>query len=301
MSLPAEYNGGATNPELIPRQHQEFDGVAMGVLPDGTPYLTARGLARFVGVVESVIITLSTNWKDEKLKPRGQYIHSVLQERGYLDDSLFVRIRVNGTVEHAHPDTVCVAVLEYYAFELGRPEAKNRIRMLTQKPLREFIYSQVGYDPQLTQKRSQAYILDLLRLNQVQDGFFSVLYETAHLAVRAAEVGLPIDSHTVPDISIGICWANHWRAERMAARFGDRKKHPHRYPRGYPQANAEVECNIYPLAALGEFRIWLETVYLPTKLKPYLKEKVRTDTLTWEQVDAILGAVTRTLPLKRAG
>jgi len=36
-------------------KHQiEIDGVGMGVLPDGTPFLTERGLARLCGVIQQL-------------------------------------------------------------------------------------------------------------------------------------------------------------------------------------------------------------------------------------------------------
>ena len=40
----------------------ERDGIVMGALSDGTPYLTGRGLARMCGVENSVIFRLPNNW-----------------------------------------------------------------------------------------------------------------------------------------------------------------------------------------------------------------------------------------------
>lgn len=46
----------------------EIDGVGMGVLTDGTPYLTGRGLARLCGVNSSRISEITSDW-DECKRP----------------------------------------------------------------------------------------------------------------------------------------------------------------------------------------------------------------------------------------
>jgi hypothetical protein len=54
-------------------------------------------------------------------------------------------------MSHAYPDGVCLAILEYYAFEAGinrKDEALMNFRLLAGKALRDFIYTQVGYDPE---------------------------------------------------------------------------------------------------------------------------------------------------------
>ena len=48
----------------------EINGIGMGVLNDGTPYLTGRGLARMCGLAQSVIFDLTTFWNNNPLKPR---------------------------------------------------------------------------------------------------------------------------------------------------------------------------------------------------------------------------------------
>ncbi len=50
----------------------EVDGVEMGVLSDGTPFLGARGLARVCGVAPSVIIEWASEWTADSTKPRDR-------------------------------------------------------------------------------------------------------------------------------------------------------------------------------------------------------------------------------------
>lgn len=45
---------------------KEVDGVEMGVLEDGTAFLTGRGLARACGVVPSAIIGQAAEWASGK-------------------------------------------------------------------------------------------------------------------------------------------------------------------------------------------------------------------------------------------
>jgi hypothetical protein len=43
---------------------REIDGVGMGVLNDGTPFLTLRGLARMCGVDNAAIVRMTAAWQD---------------------------------------------------------------------------------------------------------------------------------------------------------------------------------------------------------------------------------------------
>jgi hypothetical protein len=49
---------------------KEVDGVGMGVLNDGTPFLNMRGLARMCGVDPAVIVRITNSWDDGVAKPR---------------------------------------------------------------------------------------------------------------------------------------------------------------------------------------------------------------------------------------
>ena len=61
-----------------------------------------------------------------------------------------VGLEKNGVVHHAVPAAVCMAVLEYYAFEArttNSEQAGKSFRILARKGFTDFIYSQVGYNP----------------------------------------------------------------------------------------------------------------------------------------------------------
>jgi hypothetical protein len=58
----------------------EIDGIGMGVLSDGTPFLTARGLARLCGIQHTSILDIANDWASNR--PAITKIHSLLQTHG---------------------------------------------------------------------------------------------------------------------------------------------------------------------------------------------------------------------------
>src|ERR1700679_1374441 len=65
----------------------EIDGVGMGFLSDGTPFLTGRGLARLCGITHAQIQRLSSDWIEDAPKPRVTAIKAFLQTRGIVLES----------------------------------------------------------------------------------------------------------------------------------------------------------------------------------------------------------------------
>ena len=271
----------------------EKDGIEMGVLSDGTPYLSQRGLARMCGVDRKAISSLTDNWKEEQRKPRGAAIASNLRSAGYTSPTLYIETRGATAKTFAYCDAVCMAILEYYAFDStqGNNEiALKNYRLLARASFRAFVYREVGYTPE------PAFISleQRLLLNaSLPKGYWSILIESADIILQLARVGISLDSSTVPDISIGLAWGNYWKTNNLAKKYGTSQKYQHKYPQGYPQSNAQIEANIYPNAALPIFREWLQDIYIPSKLEPYLKTKIRTGHLLEENIPMMIEAVTR--------
>ncbi|MFV7762456.1 hypothetical protein ACNPKZ_18100 [Shewanella algae] len=111
-----------------------------------------------------------------------------------------------------------------------------------------------------------------MTLNRVPPEYFSVFQEMSSLTVDAIRNGMPFDKGTVPDGSVGIAWSKHWDAQGLNIKFGARTKHPHKFPDDWPQRDCEAW--IYPIAALGVFRQWMNEVYLPEKFPSYIKGKI---------------------------
>lgn len=261
----------------------------MGVLEDGTAYLSARGLARACGVVPSAVISQGANWAEGK---RDGRLAKMLMNAGITRETLHLP---TGGSEHAYPDDICMIFLEYYAFEVSSPnrsrKAQEMYRLFARAGMRAFVYNALGYKPNQVAPEHWRKYYDRLMLNPLPAGYFSVFREMGDLVVTAAQNGLPLDEHTVPDISIGMAWSQHWQESGAEERFGQRKKYPHRYPAYFPQAKAGIEAWIYPLAALSEFWIWMQDTYVPEKFPKYLSRQVTKGALPAGAANVILAAV----------
>lgn len=259
----------------------EIDGVGMGVLSDGTPFLTGRGLARLCGISNARIVELSADWHDEKRLLTRQ-IKKILASKSIVVDAPHIEISQRSGAFYAYSDVVCIAVLEFYAFDAGpaiRETAVKNYRLLAGKALHDFIYSQVGYDPDQHVPAVWRQFHDRVSLtyNSVPTGYFSVFKEIADMIVTLGQAGLAIDSSFVPDGSVGIHWARHWKADNLADQYGDRIEWDHNYPDYFPQARSNPQpAKCYPEAALPEFRRWMRENYIGDgKFTKYINGKIK--------------------------
>lgn len=277
---------------LFPVTEIEVDGIGMGVLSDGTPYLTLRGLSRVCGIGPSAMHELVSNWEVEKKKPRGVKIRELLAAQRHDGDSLRLTTISKGKETHAYTDNVCMALLEYYAFEGGRPNAiaLGNFRVLARSSMRIFIYNSCGFDPEtLIPDSWRNFHARVLLNDQIPGDHFSVFRELADIVIHMIQGGCPIDDHTVPDISAGIRWAKFWGDNGFDEKYGLRVKYPHYYPEWFPQAGSNPQAAwIYPVTALGAFRMWLYSTYLPESFPNYIAGKVKQGVLPQSHASLVL-------------
>ena len=267
---------------LFSLAEREIAGIGMGVLSDGTPYLNQRGLAALCGVQNAHIGTISSQWADTEQKPRITAVKAVLMKAGYVPPrTAHIEIGHGGRTHFCYPAEVCLAVLEYYAFDAGancQTEARDNFRQLAGSKLRELIYAQVGYDP--TGKGGDRFIKwhDRISLNyrSAPKGYFHVFNEAATIIYELIQAGAEIGDKFVVDISVGQHWATYWQKQALSAQFSPPCRYPHRYPDDHPQAKCNPqESWCYPVAALGCFREWLQDEYIEGgKFVTYLRGKV---------------------------
>ena len=258
---------------------REVDGVGMGVLSDGTPFLNIRGLARMCGVDHSNIIRITAEWLDDPAKARVRKVRELVRAQGADDAIAFIAIVKDGTIQHAIPSAVCMAILEYYAFEAGsgNDAASSNYRILARKGFNDFIYAQVGYNPtgEANIAWKQFYDRVSLAYDSVPDGYFSIFKEIANILVTMINQGAHLGQKFIPDISVGLHWGKFWTAESLDVLYGERKKYDHNYPDYFPQALSNPQAAYcYPDDALAEFRKWVREIYLPKKFPNYLNDKV---------------------------
>ena len=276
--------------------------IYMGVFEDGTPFLTERGVAALASISNSTLNELSKAYMsaDGGVRPREAKIAQMLSEQGFEGVRLYEKAMVNGTEVNAYPGVVCMVILEYYAFETEeryrKQEAKRNYRLLSHKSFKDFVYQTVGYKPNKADDKADSWnnLEQRLILNSIPEGYFSVLEESYNLEIKLIRGGLSLDEHTIPDISIGMGWANHWKAQKLEELHGERIKYPHVYPESYAQskANGGIECWVYPMAAIAEFKRWLQSDYAGDKLHKYLNNQVKKKAFPATKAQAILKAVT---------
>jgi hypothetical protein len=263
----------------------EFDGVEMGVLDNGVPYISESGLARMCGIDRKALNRMAANWPEERTKERGKAIDDLLVASHYLENSLFLKSELkSGYQVNAYTEPVCLAVLEYYAFISKEPkdEAKHAFRSLARIKFREFVYGAVGYSPEQKLADSWKHFHDRVDLtkNSVPHGYFGVYGEIASMLVPMITAGVMVDDKLIPDISVGQSWSIYWKANNLDVTHGERIRYEHNFPDYYPQAKSNPqEPYAYPDAALGAFKKWLRETYIVTKLPGYLTGKVKTNAI----------------------
>ncbi|MET3433553.1 hypothetical protein ABIC71_003055 [Herbaspirillum seropedicae] len=270
---------------LVPAQKQielfhvekqiEIDGIEMGVLENGIPYLTESGLARMCGVDRKVLNRLAANWSDEQSKPRGKVITQLLEQSNYSEESLFLRSEHNGSPINAYTEPVCLAMLEYYAFmaEETREQAVNAFRALARTTFRTFIYGAVGYNPEQQMLDRWKHFHDRVDINldSVPDGYYSIFKEIAGMIVTLIRAEVAISDKVIPDLSVGKTWSSYWKDNDLTDRFGERVKYEHNYPEYYAQALSNPqEAWAYPDSSLPMFRSWFKSEYIANKFPSYM-------------------------------
>lgn len=281
LSLPASIAGkNIDQGSLFNDEYQSATGpLDMGVLDDGTPFLTQRGLARLCGVQNAHIGTISRDWNDSLQKPRIDKIKDILKDRGISLARPHVEVAHKGRTLFCYGEDISTAVIEYYAFEAGQhiqPEAVTAFRLFSKVGLRKFVHEAIGYVSRETEDHWAPY-RDRVSLvyNKTPTGYFSIFRECADVIIALGEGGVKIDHKNIPDISIGMLWGALWVKSNFDENFGQRIRYEHEYPEYFPQSKSNPQhpwC--YPDKALPFFRQWLREMYIHGGgLKKYLKKK----------------------------
>lgn len=128
--------------------------------------------------------------------------------------------------------------------------------------------------------------------DNVPVGYFSVFRQIADLFASMIANGANFGTRMILDISVGSCWSAHWRANKLADKFGSHAKFPHYYPGYFPQSFSNPQmANCYPEDAIPAFNRWLRDVYVPHKMPEYLKKLVRDQKLPPQIANNTLAAL----------
>lgn len=131
-------NRGPETPEspLTGATVNEVGALEMVMLADGIAYMTQGGLARLCGVAENKIVEHADAWEVGR---RDSDLAQRLQEAGYEEDGLRVRLDTDYGRVWAYVDQVVAIFVEHYAFDLGFVTAIRSNRELTCLGLRTAI------------------------------------------------------------------------------------------------------------------------------------------------------------------
>ena len=296
---PSRKHPGQGELSLLVDKQIESDGIGMGVLRDGTPFLNQRGLARLCGVENRYIGLISSEWNSSTQSEKTRRIQEILRERGESISVAAHEATYGGRKILAYPDNVCMAALEYYAFEAGlsgQETALRSYRKLASHGLRQFIYNQVGY---VYRDVDDVWRIFKDRVSLTYDavpvGYFGIFKELSGVIVTLGLQGLHIDENFVPDISVGQAWAKHWEDRCLSRLYGVRGTYRHYYPSYFPQSGSNPQlAACYPEAALGEFRRWVRQDYIGQgRFKAYLARKVHERLLPEGYVERAMIALTK--------
>ena len=256
------------------------NGVEMGVLENGIPFLTQSGLAKLAGAKRGQIYAITQEWEahyddDVLAKGRISFLRDYLFKNGYTERKLYIETKKDGSIHYSYPDIVCMAVLEYYAFEVNgenQKEAQDNYRRLAAYGLQKYIYDALNYTPGDKWKYHHDRV-SILK-NSSPDGYWIVFNEITGLVVDLITADLTVNNKTIPDISVGQCWGTYWDEAQLEQKYGARIKYLHNYPAYYPQSASNPQKPwAYPDSCLPEFRRWFRHEYLLTKFPKYILTK----------------------------
>jgi hypothetical protein len=154
--------------------------------------------AALCGVQNAHIGTISSQWGDDE-KPRIKTIKSNLAKAGFTSAAAHIELIHGGQLQYCYPAEICLAVLEYYAFDAGancQPEARDNFRLLAGSKLREMIYSQVGYDPAHLKRFDKWHERIGLNYQSAPKGFFHVFNEAHTVVYELIMAGADIGERT---------------------------------------------------------------------------------------------------------
>ncbi len=285
--------------DLVPVKLQEVDSISMGVLPNGETFLSLQGLARFCGLAPSSVIQLAQDWSagDAQGKVRGQQLTELIKEwteSETIPDSLYVEIDSKNSITgviHAVPEQIVMAITDYYAHyaQVTKPEAIQNYRRAAKLGLRKYIYDRLNYNEQDLIGESWKLFQERILNNECPKGYFTMFDEATTIIASLIRNNIVVDDSIMPDGSLGIHWANYWKAKNLAMVHGERIKIIHKYPESYRQLDPEI--NAYPINALSEFRTWFQEIYLPEKYPAYIQKKNRDGKIALTSIPLLLSAV----------
>jgi len=250
--------------------------IEVGILPDGTPFMSGRELARACGISNSTLVGWGEVTPQVGDRHRAGKLANLLATYRYQGDRLFVPIpngtRFSGRANvSAYPYQVCMALLDYYAFEANKEAARNSLRLLSEKQLPQFICEVVQTPPEPAKSpQTIAPKYDPFQRRPLRDGIPVGYFSVGQLLASEQPRSLPLTELRVALlVNIDKAWNRYWNIQGLGREYGDRFAMPQRTLNDW----ARPRQYVYPKAALVAFQDWLALQYLPERYPSYLQRK----------------------------
>ncbi|RZM81809.1 hypothetical protein [Leptolyngbya iicbica] len=263
-------------PQAIPAIEVSGLPIEVGLLPDGTPFMSGRELARACGISNSTLVGWGEATPQVGDRYRAGKLANLLATYNYQGERLFLRIpdgtQFGGRANvSAYPYQVCLAFLDYYAFEANKEAARNSLRLLSEKQLPQFICEVVQTPPALAEPPQPIQPkYDPFRQRPLRDGIPVGYFSVGQLLASEQPRSLPLtELRTALLINIDKAWNRYWNIQCLSREYGDRFAMPQRSLNDW----ARPRQYVYPKAALVAFQDWLALHYLPERYPSYLQRK----------------------------
>ena len=84
---------------------KSVDGIEMGVLDNGVPYLTQVGLAKLCGASRATIFEISKEWEEKYANPiidrgRNAFLQKYLFDKNYNEPTLYIETKKDGSTHY---------------------------------------------------------------------------------------------------------------------------------------------------------------------------------------------------------
>ena len=207
-----------------------------------------------------------SNWlRSKQAKEYIAYVASVTQ----ICVTLLVQIKQGGNLETIEQGTWIHPKLALAYASWLSPEFQYQVTEWIEQWARgDFTRAQQPNKQQMQSFYWLARLKEFRKKTVIPQGYWSIFEETICVIADLEDFGFIAPEGMVMDISIGKCWANHLRKQKINPNELARKYH-HYYPGWFHS----VKANIYPNQYLGEFRDWLQLKYSPHQLPKYLENK----------------------------
>lgn len=255
--------------------------IEVGLLRDGTPFLSGRGLAKACGISNSTLVSWGEFAPQAGAKYRSGKLANLLTTYHYRGDRLFLRLPSEVTFGgkanvSAYPYQVCMAFLDYYAFAANKEAARNSLRILSKQQLPNFICNAIAQQPSAPKPDTKQPESDRTIRGKVPNNYFGVFQIASREKLGTAQNGLPLDVPITSPRNIEKAWGQYWHIHKLWEQHGKRVPYLRRSLDKSPQTtDGYRKTYLYPASALSDFKHWFYLHYIPDRFPSYRHRKAQ--------------------------